>query len=93
MLVLEGKGITVTIMNNIYLLATHWLRQLSIHLQGRRLRFDPWVGKIPHRREWLPTAVFLPGVFHGQRSLVGYSPWGHRESDTTEHSTPLFAKH
>ena len=36
--------------------------------------FNPWVGKIPWRREWLPTPVFLPGEFHGQRSLMGYSP-------------------
>ena len=42
------------------------------------LKFDPWVGKIPWRREWQPTAVFLPGKFHGQRSLVGYSPRDHR---------------
>ena len=39
------------------------------------------VKKIPWRREWLPTPVFLPGKSHGQRSLVGYSAWGHRESD------------
>ena len=38
--------------------------------------FDPCVRKIPWRREWLPTPVFLPGEFHGQRRLVGYSPWG-----------------
>ena len=38
----------------------------------------PWVAKIPWRREWLPTPVFLPGESHGQRSLSGYSPWGHR---------------
>ena len=44
----------------------------------------PWVGKIPWRREWQPTPVFLPGESHGQRSLVGYSPWGCKESDTTE---------
>ena len=37
-------------------------------------RFDPWVGKIPSRREQLPTPVFQPGVFHGQRSLAGYNP-------------------
>ena len=36
---------------------------------------------------WLPTPVFLPGEFHGQRSLAGYSPWGHKESDTTEQLT------
>jgi len=45
---------------------------------------DPWVGRIPWRREWLPTPVFLPREFHGQRSLAGYSPWGHKESDVTE---------
>ena len=38
----------------------------------------------PWRREWLPIPVFLPGEFHGQRSLGGYSPWGCKESDTTE---------
>ena len=37
--------------------------------------FNPWIRKIPWRREWLPTPVFLPGEFHGQRSLAGYSPW------------------
>ena len=41
----------------------------------------------PGRREWLPTPVFLPGEFHGQRSLVGFSLWGHIESDTTEQLT------
>ena len=46
--------------------------------------FDPWIGKIPWRRKWQPTPVFLPGTSHGQRSLVGYSPWGHKESDITE---------
>ena len=40
--------------------------------------FDPWVRKIPWRREWQPTPVSWPGEFHGQKSLVGYSPWGHR---------------
>ena len=45
--------------------------------------FNPWVGEIPWRRDWQPTPVFLPGEFHRQRSLAGYSPWGRRESDTT----------
>ena len=55
------------------------------HLEhGRRPGFDPWVGKIPWRRKWQPTPVFLPGESHGQRSLVGYSPRGRKESDTTE---------
>ena len=52
--------------------------------QCRRHGFDPWVGKVPWRRKWQPTPVFLPGKSHGQRGLVGYSPWGHRESDMTE---------
>ena len=56
----------------------------SICLQGRRPRFDPWVGKIPWRRKWQPTPVFLSGESHGRRSLVGYSPRGHKESDTPE---------
>ena len=48
--------------------------------------FDPWVRKIPWRRKWKPTPSFLPREFHGQRSLVGYSPWGCKESDVTEHT-------
>ena len=50
----------------------------------KRRGFDPWVGKMPWRRSWQTTAVFLPGETHQQRSLVGYSPWGRRESDMTE---------
>ena len=42
----------------------------------RRPRFNPWVRKIPWRRTWQPTPVFFPGESHGQRNLVGYSPWG-----------------
>ena len=61
-----------------------WLRHLRVCLQLKRPRFDPWVRTIPWRREWLPTPVFLPGEFHGQRSLTGYSPWDHKELDTTE---------
>ena len=44
----------------------------------------PWIRKIPWRRKWQPSPVFLPGKFHGQRSLVGYSPWGCKESDMTK---------
>ena len=47
-------------------------------LQCRRPGFDPWVGKIPWRRKWQLTPAFLPGKFHGQRCLVGYSPWSHK---------------
>ena len=49
-----------------------------------RLEFDPWVRKIPWSRKWQPMSVFLPGKYHGQRSLVGCSPWGCKESETTE---------
>ena len=49
--------------------------------------FDPWGGKIPWRRKWQPTPVSLPGKSHGQRSLVGCSPWGFKESGTTERLT------
>ena len=45
---------------------------------------NPWVGKIPWRREWPSTPVFLPGKSHGQRSLLGYSPWSCKESDRTK---------
>ena len=50
----------------------------------RSCSFDPWVSKIPWRGKWQPTPVFLPGKSHGQRSLAGYSPRGHKESDTAE---------
>ena len=49
--------------------------------------FDPWMGKIPWRREWKPTLVSLPGKYQGQRSLVSCSPWGCKESGTTEQIT------
>ena len=49
-------------------------------------RFNPWVRKSPWRRAWEPTPVFLPGESHGQSSLVGYSSWSLKESDTTEHA-------
>ena len=51
---------------------------------------DPWVRKIPWRKEWQPTLVFLPGEFHGQRSLEGYSPWGHKESDLVSLNLSLY---
>ena len=50
----------------------------------KRPWFNPWVGKIPWRRKWQPTPVLLLGESHGGRSLVGYSPWGRKESGTTE---------
>ena len=50
----------------------------------QRCRFDPWVRKTLWRGKGQPTPVFVPGKSHGQRSLVSYSPWGRKESDTTE---------
>ena len=48
--------------------------------------FDPWIGKIPWRRKWQSTPVCLPGKSHGQRSLEGYSLWGYKKLDLTEHT-------
>ena len=62
------------------------------YLQCGRPGFNPWVRKTPWRRKWQPTPVLLPGKSHGQKSLVGYSPWGLKESDTTErlHSKKIY---
>ena len=68
----------------LFLLVAQTIR---IYLQCGRPRFDPWVRKIPWRRKWQPTPVFWPGESHGQRSLAGYSPRDHKESDTTEWRT------
>ena len=51
----------------------------------KKHRFNPWVKKIPWRRKWPLTLVFLPGKSHGHRRLMGYSPWGQKELDMTEH--------
>ena len=51
-----------------------------VNAGNMRHGFDPWVGKVPWRRVWWPTPVFLPGESHGQGSLVGYSLWGHEGS-------------
>ena len=60
-------------------------KELACHCRRcKRHRFDPRVKTIPWRRALQPTPIFLPGESHGQRSLVGYSPWGRKESDTTE---------
>ena len=88
----------IYIYNIIYMYISHdifiyntcysmWLRWYRICLQCGRPEFHPWLGKIPWIREWLHTPVFLPGEFHGQRSLVGYSPWDSKESNKTEKLT------
>ena len=84
---------------HISLLVSHWGIFQGKHLitglpwqlsskesacQCRIRGFDLWIRKIPWRRKWLPTPVFLPGKSHGQRSLVDYSPWGHKELAMTE---------
>ena len=66
-----------------------WLRGERNCLQCWRPGFSPWVRKIPWRRIWQTTQVFLPRDSHGQRIPVGYSPWGHKESDTTEQLTTV----
>ena len=55
-----------------------WLSGTESACQCRRCRLNPWVGKIHSRRKWQLTPVFLPGESHKQRSLAGYSPWGHK---------------
>ena len=55
-----------------------WLSGKEPSCQFGRCGFNPWVGKIPWRRKWQPTLAFLPWKSHGQRSLVGYSPWGRK---------------
>ena len=67
-------------------ITSDWESQTSKLPEERlsNLRFCCWGGKIPCRKKWQATPVFLPGKSQGQRSLVGYSSWGHKESDTTE---------
>ena len=78
------KFVSQTASKVIMLSLPQWLSGKESACQWRRCGFGSWVGKILLRRKWQPTPVFLPGESHGQRSLVGYSPWGCKESDTTE---------
>ena len=64
-------------------------RESARDMEVGREAFDPSVGKIPWRRKWQTTSVFLPGKSDGQRSLMDYSPLGSKESDMTEHSHTL----
>ena len=66
----------------------HWWKRPAGQCRRRKRRgFCPWIGKVPRTRAWQPAPVFLPGEFQGQGILVGYSPWGHKELDTTEQLT------
>ena len=73
-----------------------WLSGKESACQWKRCKLDLWMGKIPWRRKWHSTPVFMPGKSHGQRSLVGYSPWGCkrvRRDLATEHArTQVFLK-
>ena len=80
----ETQSLPNTGASGLWNLLPWWLRRQRICLQCGRPRFDPWAGKIPWRRERQPTPVFLPGEFHGERNLAGYSPWGRRELDKTD---------
>ena len=64
-----------------------WLSGKETTCNAGDTSFIPWVGKIPWRRAWQSTPVFLPGESHGQRSLAGYSPWGCKELDRNEQLT------
>jgi len=71
------------IINYIDFYILWWFNGKESSCQCRRHRLHPWAWQIPWKGKWQPTPVFLPGKSHGQRSLAGYSPWGHKESDTT----------
>ena len=72
--------------------ASLWCSGKESAYQSSRGGFYPWFRKIPWRRRWQPPPVFLPGESHGQRSLVGYSPRGDKESDMTEHSRHTYTQ-
>ena len=80
---LLNLGVTVPVEGFLW-----WLSCKESAWQCRRCRLDPWVGKIPWGRKWQPTPVLFLGESNGQRSLVGYSPWGHKESVTTATKPP-----
>ena len=81
----------ILLIYNLFLGASLVAQMVKVCLQCRWPRFNPWVRKIPWRKKWQHTPVFLPVEFHGWRSQVSYSPWDHKELDTTEwltfHST------
>ena len=71
----------IYVYNWMYSLVAQLVKNL---LQCGRPGLDPWFGELSWRRKWEPIPVFLPGESHGERSLGGYNPQGHKESDTTE---------
>ena len=80
-------------LTNVQYMEASLMAQMVKNQPVMRPRFNPWVRKIPGRRESLSTPVILPKEFHGQKSLADYSPWSCKESDTTEQltfSVPVF---
>ena len=68
---------------SVFIFVAQMVKNLPVIQEGGP-EFNPWVGKSPWRREWQLIPAFLPGKFNGQRSLVGYSPFGRKGLDTTE---------
>ena len=66
------------------------VKNLPAMQETQEMQVNPWAKKIPWRSKWQPTPVLLPGKSHGQRSLAGYSPKGHKQSDETEHTATLW---
>ena len=66
---------------------SHWLSGKASTCRCRRHRFDPWIRKVPWRRKWKPTPVFLPGKSHAERSLVGYKRVRHTFATKQQHPT------
>ena len=84
MLTVALAYMTFTVLRYVPSGAPKWLSSKEHACQCRRHGFSCWVRNIPWRRKWQPTLVFLPGKSCGQRSLMSYSPWGCKESDTTK---------
>ena len=70
-----------------------WFHAKESACQCRRRRLDPWVRMIPWRRKWQPIPLFLPGEFHRQRSLEGYSPWGHKRVKHNDYNNNFLYRH
>ena len=70
----RGQGVFIVSWSHKHKLSW-WCSDKEYTCRSRRHRFDPWVGKISWRKRWQSMPVFLPGKFHWERSLVGYSPW------------------
>jgi len=80
----DSTGIFIIWVETNIVWASLGAQMVKICLQCGRPGFNPWVRKVCWRRAWQPTPVFLPGEFHGQRSLAGYSSWSRKEPDMTE---------